>query len=139
MLKPLQLILPDLRASLGGAPLYTSASQLNRTNPPPPYCLMLPVSQPSDPNAFDAVLVASLNVWGSLWQVSEIADKLEWLDGHYIGSVEGESIQNIRYTRQSRTMGAEPEGYMSDGATELWNLSEVLRVQYAHFPVRVSG
>lgn len=135
MLAPLQAVTPDIRAALGDVPLYLSASRLNRDDPDPSYALLVPISQPQDPNQFDAVLIAGLNVWGPLWRVSGIAESLEWLDGHHVGVYE--NLQNIRYARQGRTMFKEPETSMPDGATELWNLSETYRIIYAHFAPEV--
>lgn len=132
MLAPLQAVIGDIRTSLGMVPLYTQRAKLNGDNPAPPYALLLPVSTPADPDRYDGVLVAGLNVWGSLGQVSDIAASLDWLDGYQIG-VYG-SIQNIRYTKQSGPISIEPEVMMPDGKTEMWNWSPTYRCAFAHFP-----
>lgn len=90
------------------------------------------MSQPEDPNHFDAVLVFGLDVWAPLWRLSEIAESLEWLDDHRIG-VHG-NIQNIRYRMQGATIFKEPEVLMPDGVTELWHLSRTYRATYFHLP-----
>ncbi len=132
MLAALAAILPGVRTTLGTIPLYTQQSRLNREKPAPPYALVQPISQPADPNAFDAVLVFGLDIWAPLWRLSEIASSLEWLDGHDVG-IHG-AVQNLRYARQGRTMFREPETLMPDGVTELWHLSDSVRCTYAHFP-----
>lgn len=130
MLTPLAAIIPDIRTALGDTPLYTQKSRLNREAPPPPYVLLLPISQPADPDAFDSVLVAGLDIWGPLWRVSEIADSLSWLEDRYEGR--HEDAGKIRYSFQGQTWTQEPEATMPDGVTELWHLSATLRIRYVN-------
>lgn len=131
MADPLEPIDARLKTSLDPAELFYQRGELNRQNPDPPYSLIQPISQPEDPNAYDAVLVFGLNVWAPLWRLMEVMAELEWLDGHQVGS--HEDYQNLRYTRAGRTWAAEPDLKMPDGVTEVWNLSDTYRVQFADF------
>ncbi len=134
---PIEPIVTPLGTSLNPAPLFTQRGELERQNPQPPYALLQPISQPEDPNAFDAVLVFGLTVWAPLWQLFEVMAEIEWLDGHQEG--DHAPYQNLRYTRAGRTYSAEPDLKMPDGVTEVWNLSDTYRCQYADFTFQAQG
>lgn len=134
---PIEPVLSPLRTSLDPGALYTQRATLEKENPSPDYALLLPISQPQDPNAFDAVLVFGLNVWAPLWRLFEIMAEIEWLDGHQVGK--HAPYQNLRYTRAGRTYSAEPDLKMPDGVTEVWNLSDTYRCQYADFTFQAQG
>ncbi len=126
-------VLPGIRETFGPADLYTQRRRLNAEKPDPPYGLLEPISEPADPNAFDSVLVFGLEYWNTEWEVLRMADELEWLKRHHVGSLAGGVAQNVRYRRQGRVIAAEPEITMPDGVTEVWHLSDSYRVQFANF------
>jgi hypothetical protein len=127
-------VLPSILASLNGVPLYDrDPAKLKRQSPDLPYALLLPVSEPADPNIFDSAAIFGLNVWGPYPTVSGIRHSLQWLRRYEVGRY-GDA-QNIRYRLWTRSFDPAPDHLMPDGATQVWNLSTTYRAQYFHASV----